>query len=171
MKKILSFFLAIVLVTNLSGCETVRKKFTRKKKTVVKMPRIYQVRKYEKKPIAELYAKHFAYWVSWHSELLRTLGANHKKDKKCIEEIMNNLNDLRNMLLPEKAEALKVHMEKLERVRTVIEREELTQFNKSYVAMTLDREDRSIKRDFKLSKVKDFLKKDANDEERDGSGE
>ncbi len=168
MKKWIYFFLICSIILNLTGCEAVRKKFTRKKKEPVKMPRIYQVKIYEKKPSPELYKKHYAYWVSWQSELIRVLGQNHKKDVRCIEEIMGNLNDMRNILINEKGDVLAPHIEKMEKVKDLIFKEDLTQANKDYVRRTLEREERFIKKEFVFDKVKDYLKKSFDDESQTG---
>lgn len=165
MRKIWSALLVLCLLVNLTGCETVRKKFTRKKKATVKVPKMYQTKMYYKKPAPELYKKHFSYWDSWHSELIKTLGKNHKKDVKCIEESVNNLNDMQGLLVPEKADRLRNHIDKLVKIKDIIFKEDLTQFNKNYVLMTLEREDRAIKREFKYAKIKDYIKKEADDEE------
>lgn len=164
MKKAVSILLALFLLFNITGCEAMKKKFTRKKKAPVKMPRIYQVREYEKKPTPELYKKHYSYWESWHSELLKVLGRNHKKDMRCIEEITAHLSDMRNMLMPEKAAELEPRIDKLIRVKEIMAREDLTQFNKHTVIITLEREDRAIKRGFEFDKVKNYLKKSFDDE-------
>ncbi len=159
MKRWLAFTLVIFMLANLTGCEAVRKKFTRKKKEPVKIPRLYQVKKYEKKPTPELYKKHYAYWSSWQSELIRVLGQNHKKDMRCIEEIAGNLRDMQNILVPEKGAILGNHIDKLVKTRDIIFKEELTQANKDYVKRTLEREDRFIKREFVYEKVKNYFKK------------
>jgi len=164
-RKLLSALLVVCLLANLTGCETLKKKFTRKKKAVVKIPKIYQTKMYYKKPAPELYKKHFSYWDSWHSELIKTLGKNHKKDVKCVEESVNNLKDMQNLLLPEKADRLGGHIDKLVKVKEIIFKEDLTQFNKNYVLMTLEREDRAIKREFKYTKVKDYIRKEPDAEE------
>jgi len=158
MKKALALILVFAAVLNLAGCETLRKKFTRKKKETVKMPRIYQVKKYEKKPTPELYKKHFSYWASWQSEMIKTLGVNNKKDKLCIEQIVSNLNDMQGILLPDKAAALQVHIDNLMKVKDIVDTEELSQFNKTYISRTLEREERFIKREFIYSRVKDKLR-------------
>lgn len=163
MKKLIILILLISVLVNLTGCEAFRKKFTRKKKEPVKMPRIYQVKKYEKKPTPELYKKHYAFWSGWQSELAKVLGENHKKDMRCIEEIMGNLSDMRNMLVEEKAKPLDAHIIKLSKVKDMIFGEELTQWNSSYIKRALEREDRAIRRGFNYNKVKDHLKKSFED--------
>jgi hypothetical protein len=148
----------------MSGCEGLRKKFTRKKKAAVKMPRIYQVKKYEKKPSPELYNKHYAYWLNWQSELLKVLGQNRKKDTRCIEEVISNLKDMQNILVPEMAEKLQPHIDKMWKVRDVIVEGNLSQYNKSYVEMTVSREYRYIRDQFSYKHVKDHLKTSFEDE-------
>lgn len=157
MKRWVSIFIIMFMLANLTGCAGLQKKFTRKKKKTVKMPRIYQVRKYEKKPSSELYKKHYAYWASWQSELVKVLGQNRKKDILCIEQIISNLKDMQGLLIPEKAAQLEPHIDNLSKVRTVMINEDLTQFNIDYIRRTVEKEDRTIKRDFGFNKVKDFL--------------
>ena len=165
MKKALSIILIFFLLLNITGCESLRKKFTRKKKETVKMPHIYQVRKYEKKPSPELYQKHYVYWTSWQTELISVLGENQKKDRRCIEEAVGQLCDMQNILVPEKGQELAPHIEKMMSVKDTIFNEELTQANKDYVLRTLEREDRLIKKDFSPGKVKNYLKKKFEDED------
>ncbi len=158
MKKTIHILLALCILVNLAGCEPLRKKFTRKKKEVVKMPRVHQIKEYEKKPTPELYKKHYAYWTSWQSELIRVLGQNHKKDMRCAEELIGNLRDMQNMLDKEKADELETHIEKIVKLKDVISEEDMTPVNRDYVRRALEREERAIKRDFYYDKIKGHLK-------------
>ena len=164
MKRIITWLLLILMMVNLTGCETIAKKFRRKKKEVVKMPRIYQVKKYVKAPSPELYKKHLAYWSSWQSEMIQGLGENHKKDERSVEEAIGHLKDMQNILIPSKAEEMQPHIEKMEGARTIIFRGELSFANKDYVRSTIEREDRAIKREFCYNKVKDCLRKSLDEE-------
>ena len=158
MRKTIALMLVISLALGIAGCANVQKKFTRKKKETVKMPRLYQPRKYEKKPTPELYKKHYSYWESWQSELIKVLGQNHKKDALCIEEIISNLKDMQNILVPEKGDELTKHIDRLLEVKDIIVRESGSHADKSWSLMTLDRESRYIKREFQYDKVKGYLK-------------
>ena len=152
------FILALVLVAaSLVGCDAVQRKFTRKPKTV-KAPRIYQLDKYEKTPTPALYSKHFAYWQSWQSELIQRLGENEKKDKRCIEEILMQLDEMQNMLVKEKADALGKHIRRLQEVRDTITRQNIDRYNRGPALMVLEREDRYINSDFCVSKMKNYIK-------------
>jgi len=166
MRKIVSILLACFILLNITGCEPLKRKFTRKKKETIKMPRIYQVQKYVKKPSPELYQKHYAYWASWQSELEKVLGQSHKKDMLCIEQIVSNLQDMQNVLIPEKAVELKKHVDRIITVKDVICRESLSQFNKDSIMSTLAMEGRFIRREFCYSKIKNYLKKSFDDESR-----
>ena len=159
MKKWLSVLLALIILSNLTGCETLAKKFRRKNKGPVKMPRMYQLKKYPPKPPAELYKTHYVYWVSWQSELARYLGQNHKKDMLCAEQILSNLQDMQNQLVQEKAAELGKHIDAMAKVKDIIYNEELTQANKDYVRGSLDREERFLRSEFYYNKIKDYMKK------------
>ena len=167
MKRISYFVIALFLIMNIAGCAGLQKKFTRKKKDAVKMPRIYQVKKYESKPTPELYKKHYVYWESFQSEMIMTLGQNRKKNMVCIEHILSNLSDMQHMLLPEKAAELETHIVRLAKVKDILVKEDLSTFNRSYIMMTLERESRYIKRGFVYSKVKTSLRTSYDDEPKD----
>ena len=163
MKRLSVIVTAIFLTMSLTGCEAVQKKFTRKKKEV-KTPRFYQLKKYPKKAAAELYQKHYSYWRTWQEELIKTLGQNSKKDKRCTAEAVGQLKDMQNLLIPSKAEELQPHIERMELARDIILRGDLSFANKDYVRNVIDREDRLVKREFCYAMVKDSLRKSSDEE-------
>ena len=161
MKRLLSVLLVVCLAVTLAGCGPGwQGKFIRKKKGAKKPPKIYQIKRYPQKPSPELYKKHYAYTVTWMSELLSDLGQNHKKDVRCTEEIVSNMKDMQNILVPEWQEKFQRHLDNMMKVREIVVYEELSRFNIDYVKSSLDRENRAIKRDFSYKKVKDHLRKD-----------
>jgi len=164
MKRWIAFVIVVAFAFNLAGCDAVQRKFTRKKKEV-KAPRIYQLKKYDIKPSPELYEKHFSYWQSWSSEILQRLGDNHKKDVRCINELISQLQDMKNILVPEKADALQKYAGQYDRVRNTIERQELSQYNKSDSMMTLERLDRTVKREFCLDRIRNYIKQSFDSDE------
>ena len=167
MRKILIVIFAAIFAVNCAGCASIQKKFTRKKKVEKKVPRIFQEKKYEKNPTPELYAKHYAYWMNWQSEIIATIGQNHKKDLRSINEIIGNLRDMQNILVKAKADEFEPHIKKLERIQDSIAREDLSPANRDSILMTLEREDRFIKREFSTKKIVPFIKRDFDD---DGTG-
>ena len=164
MKRSVITITAIFLAVSLTGCDALQKKFTRKN-TAPKKPRFYQIKKYTKKPSPELYKQHYAYWSSWQEEMMQFIGQNHKKDERAIEEAIGHLKDMQNILIPKKAEEMQPYIEKMEGVRAIIFRGELSFANVDSVRNTLEREDRAIKREFCYSKVKDSLRKSFDEEE------
>jgi len=164
MRRAISWILVFFMLANMTGCETLAKKFRRKEKKTVKMPHMYQIKKYEKKPTPELYKKHYAYWESWQSELIQVLGQSRKKDLLCIDQIISNLKDMQNILVPEKGKEMEPHINKLTQVKETIINTEITRANSDYVLRILEREDRLITKYFAYRKVKDFLKKSFDDE-------
>ncbi|MCM8790873.1 MAG: hypothetical protein NC938_04140 [Candidatus Omnitrophica bacterium] len=163
MKKIACLLVAFALVVGMTGCDAVQRKFTRKPKTT-KMPRIYQVKKYEKTPSPELYSKHFAYWQSWQSEIIQSLGENAKKDRRCMDEILMQLGDMQNMLVKEKADELGKHIARLRQIRDTIYHQQIDRYNRGPVLTELEKQDRLIKKDFSVSKIKNYLKKSFDEE-------
>jgi hypothetical protein len=61
------------------------------------------------------------------------------------------------MLKPQKASELELHIKRLAVVKDMLQKEDLTKFNRSYITMTLERESRYIKRGFIYSKIKDDM--------------
>jgi len=158
MRRIVAYITIIAMAFSLTGCASLQKKFTRKKKQEKKMPRMYQTKKYEKKPTPELYQKHYVYWMTWQSEAISDIGQNSKRDKVFMTHILSNLRDMQNILVKEKGDELGQHIKKLESVRDTVLRDEVNAANRSTLIQVLEREDRFIKREFKLAKVKSYLK-------------
>ena len=164
MKRWIIFLALVFFAANLTGCDAVQRKFTRKRKEV-KTPRFYQLKKYPKKPSPELYKQHFAYWRSWQEELIEFLGQNHKKDVRAVEEATGQLKDLQDLLIPSKAEEMEPHIESMQSARDIIFRGDLNFANKDYVRRIIEKEDRSIKRWFCYEKVKNSLRTGAEEEQ------
>lgn len=165
MKRYFTALLIFFLALSLGGCGTTwGQKFTRRKKEAKPQPKIYQMKKYPKKPSADLYKQHYSYWSTWQMELLSRLGENHKKDVQCIEEIISNLRDMQNILIPEWGEKLQRQVDRIMEAREIIVYGELSKYNKDTIMHDLEKVDRDVKRDFCYSKVKSFLKKDMNED-------
>lgn len=158
MRRAVFVIMVIVLAVGMSGCDSLQRKFTKKKK-VVKAPKIIQEQKYIIKPTPELYEKHFSYWKSWSTEIIQRLGDNHKKDERCVEEIISQLNDMRRILVPEMGDKLAKHIKRYEDLRDIIVKQDVDQYNGGYVLTNLEREDRIIGSEFAISRVKNYIKK------------
>lgn len=166
MKRWMMILAILFLAAGLTGCEAVQRKFTRKPKATVKMPHFYQLKKYTMKPSPELYKQHFAYWASWQEDLIQSIGQNHKRDMRSMEEALGHLKDMQNILIPSKAEEMQPHVERMEGAKDIIFRSDLSFTDRDYVRGILEREDRAIKRDFCYGKVRNDLRKNLDEEAR-----
>ncbi len=159
-KTIAVLVVAGALLVGLAGCAQLQKKFTRKKKEpATKIPHYRSVKEYVRAPAPQLYQKHYVYWRSWNTELLSVMGKNTKKDMRCINEIISNLQDMKNLLVPEKAAELEPHIARMEGVRKEIAGGDAKVYTNPHVRGTLESEDRAISRDFKYKVVKECVKK------------
>lgn len=150
----------LTLVASLTGCAALKTKFTRKKKPKTNLPVHYQVRKYDIKPSLELYEKHYILWINWHRELVDELGDNYKSDLRSIRQISGNLEDMATLLVDEEAEKLAPHIDDVKEVRVIIEGRNMTQSNETRIRRILEREYRSIKREFSPVKMAGLIRQE-----------
>lgn len=155
--KLLVAVLIIGMLSGLAGCASLKKKFTRKKGS--KKPKVYfQVKKYDIKPSPELYEKHYIFWINWHKELVEELGRNFKSDIRSSQEAIGNLEDMQALLVDEKAEALEPHIEDIRQAKLIIDRHNMTKQNETRIRNILNREYRSIKREFSPKKISKYIR-------------
>ena len=122
---VLSVVVMLSAVLLSTGCDSLRRKFTRTKKSeasqesMVIAPRDYSAHPF---PNDVLYRQYFTYWKSWNQELVRSLEerASHKKILDCAEQCLLNLNKMKGFLKDEQAAQLDVFMKKTERLRQEI---------------------------------------------------
>jgi len=158
--RIAALIIVFAFAVNVSGCASLMKKFTRKK-TEDKKALIYKpIREYQKPPAEDRYQRHYLFWQSWHSELVKVIGENHKKDYLCISEIIGNLTSMKELLAESKADELAKHIGKLTVIQEKIARGALSTSERDYAKRVLDKEERSIKSRFGYKKMQTFIKKE-----------
>lgn len=156
------FFVAGVLC--LTGCESLRKKFTRKRKSAdTKEAMVIVPRDYNANPLPPdvRYKQYFVYWKSWNQELVTALNdqASFKKIIGCVEQARINLAKMTTLLKEDRAKELEVYLKKTEDLKAEIERvKNLPPVRMSSLRYKADRILSSVNRQFDLSKVKDSLK-------------
>lgn len=166
MRKFVSLLVIVVIMMNAAGCSDAwRKKFIRKKKDVAKKPRIWQDKKYSKEPTEALYNKHYNFAINWLSDLSDDLGENNKKDLRCAEEALTQIQDMQLFLVSEKASELDKHINRIREVRDILKRQDLGHANKDYVRSTVDREERFLRSEFYYNKIQKYMKKSFDEEE------
>ncbi len=155
MKKLISIVLLIVLLGS-SGCASVQKKFTRKKKTPSHIPTAIYFHEgpYQKKYSNVYYYKtHFTFWKSWHDELINQLGSNQKKVKRCAQEALGHLTEMSHYLVEEKVEELQPRLDVLAGITKRIENSHVAESEEGGVRVELEKTRRLIANNFYYDKV------------------
>ncbi len=147
-----------VFMMSLSGCAELRRKFVRKKSLKKTSPHYYRIEEYTVVPSIELYTKHYTYWRSWHREIIELLGGNTKKDKRCIREMIGNLEDMKSMLVDKKGDMLDEHIQILKDIESDINKGSLTLATRTRIRRILEKEFRLIKINFSYRKMEPFIR-------------
>jgi hypothetical protein len=160
--------LGLVIFASLSifmtGCESLRRKFTRvnkgseSKETMVITPRDYSAHPFTNDV---LYRQYFTYWKSWNQELVRSLDerASHKKILDCVKQCLINLKKMKSYLNDDQAPKLDVFVQKTELMMQQIEAAPNllpSQFNS--FRYDAERILSSVNRQFDARKMKDAVK-------------
>jgi hypothetical protein len=167
MKRTIGFGVLVFLCCwALTGCESLQKKFTRKKKTkdnqevMVITPRDYSAHPF---PNDVLYKQYFVYWKSWNQELVTSLNDfdSHKKIVGCLEQSLLNLNKMRSYLVPEKAAALDVYVTKTQALKSAVEKtSSMVPSQANGYRYTAERILSSVNREFDAKKMAPYIKAD-----------
>lgn len=156
--------LIAALALGLSGCATVQKKFTRKKKEPAHVAKAiaFEEGPYQKKFSNEYYYKsHYTYWKAWQGEWIDGLAGNRKRSAHNAEEAVSNLDQMKNYLKPEKAKELEEPLHVLQRL---MEQTEIGQYSGvATMRVELEKWRRIISSGFYFDKVKDDLLPDTVD--------
>lgn len=94
-------FILVFVCLLLTGCGPEwKKKFIRKRKNVTPPQPILVLESDEKAllPPRARYQEHYAYWKSWHSELLKTYGQSRKRDLRYLSGAISELRAMREIL-------------------------------------------------------------------------
>lgn len=168
MRRRYGFLLIFILIFSciwfLTGCESLQRKFTRKRKTqetqeeMIIVPRDYSAHPF---PNDVLYKQYFIYWKSWNQELVSSLNdyATYKKILDCVEQAIINLKKMSSYLKDEKAKELEVYIKKTEDLKNEVqETKAMLPYHYNSLRYKADRILSSVNRQFDLTKMKGFLK-------------
>ena len=110
MKRLLALVLAAAMAGSLAGCSSQwRNKFIRKSKN----PRtaqaflVLQPDQLAVMPAADRYREHFAFWKSWHSQLLDSFGELKKRDMVNLNGAIGELRSMKALITGKPADRLK----------------------------------------------------------------
>ena len=166
MRKNAVFVLALVVAVSSAGCETLPKKFIRKKKQPAHTAAVVPLDEsaYEKKFSNEYYYKtHYTFWKTWHDDMIDDLAGNSKRLRRAAQEAYSHLEQMGRYLKPEKKAELEPLLKELDGYRKKFE--EGAYSPQSLVAMRTDLERlrRLVANDFYYDKVKADLEPDVVD--------
>ncbi len=157
--RCLAVAMAILTVSGLCGCESLKKKFVRKappkKVTPVLMPQDYK----NVYPNDVLYNNHFTYWRTWTEDLmegLRTKGSN-KREVLAATRAVEDLQRMQDLLKSPKKEELDKYIKFYQTVRRKVELGQPTDVKASEMAGDLESRRRVIIRLFDPKEVKPFI--------------
>jgi len=161
MRKAFIYFLVILIFTS-CGCETVRKKFARKRKQPEKQEEMILVPQdysREQLPADIAYMNYYNYWKSWHTELLQFLqeGSNVKKIRSCFEQIVLNLEHMKETLPEEKVKQLDNYISKVMLLQADFENNIVSTVSFDRLRSKSEMLLNDINRYFSYSRVKDSL--------------
>lgn len=159
MKKRFWVMVALCLALT-TGCATVQKKFTRKKKTPKHIPAVIYMEEpgaFQKKYSNDYYYRtHYTLWKSWHDDLMKQLGGNRKKTARNAQEALNHLLDLPELLQEDKRKGLE---DEIVRLRGLVQKIETGYIDSEAgpVRVELEGIRRRISNDYYYEKIKDSL--------------
>ncbi len=161
-KKAVLLLAVAVAAMNLSGCETFKKKFTRKqspkKVSVVLYPQDYK----GIYPNAVLYSNHFNYWRSWTEDLLDCLDTqgSNKREKLAAARAVEDLQRMQDLLTAEKKEELTKYIKFYENLKKKVDFGQPDKTEASSLRNDLESRRRVIMRKFEPSEVKAYILKE-----------
>ena len=117
MRRLLAVILAAAMAGSLAGCSAGwRKKFIRKSKNprTAQAILILQPDQTAVMLAADRYREHFAFWKSWHDQLLDSFGQLKKRDLANLNGAIGELRSMQEVLTGEPVDRLKEILVKLD---------------------------------------------------------
>lgn len=152
--------LGLICCLLVAGCsQEWRRKFIRKRKNV-SAPQAVLVLQSDVQathPPEVRYQEHFAYWKSWHSDLIGSLGQIRKRDLAYLNGCVGELRSLAQLLSGPPSERLRKILEELSGMQQRWEAQPSTGYATSTVRSRLEQLQREISREFYYSKVKKWI--------------
>lgn len=157
----LILFIGIVAV-NLSGCETLKKKFIRKKSSKKVSPVLVPQDYRGIYPNDILYSNHFNYWRTWTEDLINCLDtkASNKREKLAAARAVEDLERMQDLLTGDKKDELTKYITFYEDVQRRVELGQPNDNDASRMRNDLESRRRVIMRKFEPKEVKAYILKE-----------
>ncbi len=108
-------------------------------------------------PAADRYREHYAFWKSWHSELLLSLGQIQKRDQRYLAGSLNELRAMQALLTGEPSDKMKIILLEMSEIQQQFTNASPAWHPSSSIRTQLERIERQVNREFQYSKVKKSL--------------
>ncbi len=162
MRKYAVFFVLVFFLSNLAGCESFARKFTRKSKKsgqpieMVLAPQEYTGPQMSKE---ELYRQYYLYWKAWQDELINafTYKASSKKQVDCANEAIKNLTNMGGLLDEDKQRKIGMYVDKLKSLSLAAQQDVYGTANDRN-ARNAELLKKNIMRDFVYPKIKNYMR-------------
>lgn len=145
------------------GCQTLKKKFTRKPKAEKENVEevIYAPQEYPAQVLSneDMYRDYYALWRGWAQDLDEALveGGNRKRQAMSITEMVNNLNKMKGLLTVEAQSGLDKYIAKILPIKDAILSGKASAADYYWMKIKLDGIKARIARDYLPRKVKSRL--------------
>ncbi len=148
------------------GCESLHRKFTRKKKKEVEQSQdipVLEPMEYPQKISTpeDVYRQNYSMWRAWQRELSDSFTDNtyRKRQVYLINQVINNLQKMMGMLQEDQASAMAPFIARLEKIRKEIESIVPVRSSTTW-KIEVDRVEKDIKNQFSFLKVQKSIKKE-----------
>ncbi len=156
------FLLLFIVIAN-SGCETFRKKLSRKKKTDIvdnQATAILDPIEYQAviKTAAQLYQEHYSLWKVWQSDLENIIEdkTNERKLRYTVGQIREQLGQMQKLLVAASQAKMDEYLQELDRIDDQLEN--IPEFrNRTVLTSQIRFLGRNIKKNFAPEKIQDHL--------------
>ncbi|MBI3312163.1 MAG: hypothetical protein HYZ88_01380 [Candidatus Omnitrophica bacterium] len=157
--KYLVVLLVVILLVGTAGCSPKwRAKFIRKRKGTPTAPQAILVLQPDQKalmPAPDRYREHFAFWKSWHSGLLDSLGQVRKRDNAQLNGAIGELQAMQTLLVGPPANRLREILVELRDLQSDLNSKPATWQIPAATRTRLQKLFREIGRKYPYSNVKD----------------
>ena len=150
-----------LLSTSLCGCEAFRKKFVRKPKREKEVKVVVDTQEYKSRYSKEAdYKRYFLFWRISHQELTNLLDDQEASRKRLLftaKKIVENLEQMRQLLLPEQQSRLDTLISKQKEIIRQLDRRQLERVQKLRIKSILKKQKRQIQKEFHYQAIQEYL--------------
>ncbi|MCK4912512.1 MAG: hypothetical protein KAS05_02175 [Candidatus Omnitrophica bacterium] len=152
-RRLLVFSL-VMMIGATSGCHSLRKKFTRKKRKQKEVAVYVDFKDYPEKPSREAYINYYLFVRGWLDDLVEALkkGVSYKRQRRAINEALMNLEQIIAFYGPKGKDAVYPIYEELNNLREdMVRSPNMSESKRNSVIRKIERLKRKFEKDFNYS--------------------